>query len=221
MNTDWLAQFPDLRALQQTKSGAVLLAAARQLRFTAGSLIFQNGSLCEQYLLVQEGQIRVQQVSVSGREIVLYRIGPGESCILTTACLFNGHAYPATGISERAGRAVAFSRQHFQAAIADNPDFRSFVFRAYGDRLTQLFALVEEVLFTRLDIRLARLLLHQGAEGDTLSITHQAIAAELGSAREVISRSLRDFEARGWILRQHREIHLLNREALKELANGS
>lgn len=220
MNTNWLEQFPELRTLQQTKGGAALLAAARQLHVNPGSLIFQNGSFCEQYLLVQEGRIRVQQISVSGREIVLYRIGPGESCILTTACLFNGHPYPATGISESAVRAVAISRQHFQAAIADNPDFRSFVFRAYGDRLTQLFALVEEVLFTRLDIRLARLLLRQGTEEETLSITHQAIAAELGSAREVISRSLRDFEARGWIRRQHRQIRLLDRLALSELANS-
>ncbi|MEY2343247.1 Crp/Fnr family transcriptional regulator [Acidithiobacillus sp. IBUN Pt1247-S3] len=221
MMPDWLNQFPELRGLTQTNSGTALLAAAKQVGFPAGSQIFHAGSLCEQYLLVQDGRIRVQQVSISGREILLYRIGAGESCILTTACLFNGHAYPAMGISETSVRAIVFPQDPFQKGIADCPIFRSFVFRAYGDRLTELFSLVEEVVFTRLDIRLARLLLHADVENGMINSTHHAIAAELGSAREVVSRTLRIFEERGWIQRQHRQILLLDLAALRRLANSS
>ena len=221
MNADWLVQFPDLLGLSETKSGAELKAAAKLVSFPANSQIFRAGALCEQYILVQSGRIRVQQVSATGREILLYRIGPGESCILTTACLFNGQAYPAMGITETAVHVIIFPQNRFHDAIANCAIFRNFVFRAYGDRLTELFSLVEEVVFTRLDIRLARLLLHMDAENGILNITHQAIAAELGSAREVVSRILRSFAECGWIQRQHRQILLLDIEALRQLANSS
>lgn len=167
-----------------------------------------------------EGQIRVQQISAGGREIVLYRIGPGESCILTTACLFSHRPYPAMGITETAVKAISLPKSVFDQLIGQSGLFREFVFNAYGNRLTDLLTLVEEVVFTRLDIRLARKLLDLGKHTQIIHITHQTLATELGSAREVISRALKEFALRGWIRRGSGQIEIIQMQGLQQLANS-
>ena len=157
--------------------------------------------------------------SESGREIVLYRVQRGGSCVLTTSCLLSRSPYPAEGITETPVRALAIPAETFHQGLAESGEFRQFVFDAYAQRLAEVIALVEEISFDQINRRLARYLL-QHASGNELVITHQDLATELGSAREVVSRQLKNFEQRGWIEQQRDKIKLCNPDGLKSIAQS-
>ncbi len=188
---------------------------AQVLAVPAGTRLFGHGMPCRQFALVYSGIVRVQTVSESGREIVLYRVHPGEACVMTTACLLAHAPYAAEGVAETECRIAMLPEAGFEQLLAQAPSFRQFVFAACGKRLVDLMLLFEEVAFQRIDIRLASFLL-QTAQ-DELTLTHQAIASELGSAREVISRQLGEFERRGWLRLQRGKIELRDRAALQAL----
>lgn len=185
-----------------------------------GRHVFGPGQSPDNFLLMIEGTVRVQQVSESGREIVLYRVSAGESCALTTSCMIGHEEYPADGIAETAVRAVAIPRALFDELIASSAEFRRFVFTAFSRRLTNLFRIIEEVAFARLDVRLAQRLLQRAGEAKRVMATHQEFAKELGSAREVVSRQLHEFQRRGWIKVARGEIELIDENALSRLAQG-
>ncbi|WP_215843974.1 Crp/Fnr family transcriptional regulator [Acidithiobacillus montserratensis] len=215
---NWIPYFPSLAALSGNER--TLFNQAQLVQWNSGQFIFHAGAPCQQYFLVLEGQIRVQQISTSGREVVLYRIGPGEPCILTTSCLLSHRPYPAMGITESVGKAISLPHPAFDQLTGLSAIFREFVFSAYGNRLTDLLSLIEEVVFTRLDIRLARKLLTLEAQSNPVHITHEALATELGTAREVITRTLKEFALRGWIHRGTGEIDILQTQALRHLADS-
>jgi CRP/FNR family transcriptional regulator len=220
MDTGWLLQFPGLSALEQPVKDR-LLAQAAIVSVPEGTVIFGPGKAPENLLLLLSGTIRVQQTSESGREIVLYRVAAGESCVLTTACLLAYEDYRAEGIAETNVRAVAIPRGVFDQLIAQSDVFRAFVFTAYSRRITDLFLVIEEVAFQRMDIRLAQKLLEfQSADG-TIHTTHQKLATELGTAREVISRLLQEFQRRQWIAIGRGEIRILDRAALRSLEKAA
>jgi CRP/FNR family transcriptional regulator, anaerobic regulatory protein len=160
----------------------------------------------------------VQQVSENGREIVLYRVPAGESCALTTACLMGYEEYQAEGVAETSIRAVAIQRGLFDDLIASSKEVRQFVFTAFSRRVTNLFRVIEDVVFARIDVRLAQRLLDRADKTGHVDATHQQLANELGSAREVISRQLNEFQRRGWISAQRGSIALANRPALRHLS---
>lgn len=215
---DWIAHFPGLARLEEALR-ETLIARSRVIRLPAGSRIFGPGQAPENFLLLLDGMLRVQQVSESGREIVLYRVTAGESCALTTACLMSYEDYLAEAIAETDIRAVAVPRAAFDDLIARSPEFRRFVFTAFSMRVTDLFRLIEDVVFSRLDIRLAERLLALAGAGDDVSVTQQQLASELGTAREVVSRLLNEFQRRGW-LRIHRGgLVLTAKAAIAELAS--
>lgn len=216
-NAHWVEGFPLLREADDPAVREVL-AGARQLHVAAGTTVFRVGEPCRNYLLVLEGCVRVQQVAPNGREIVLYRVRQGESCILTTSCLMGDTHYVAEGVTETDVRVVGIPAAVFQQALEHSPGFRRFVFDDYGRRIAALMRLIEELVFGKVDVRLAKRLLNLAADGGRLELTHQALAAELGSAREVVSRQLKEFERRGWIALARGEIRLLDREALRRLA---
>jgi CRP/FNR family transcriptional regulator len=184
----------------------------------AGTRIFGPGQSPENYLLLLEGTVRVQQVSENGREIVLYRVAAGQSCALTTACLMGYEDYQAEGVAETAVTAVAIPRATFDEAIARSAAFRKFVFTAFSVNVTTLFKLIEEVAFSRIDERLAQRLLQLADAAGHIEITHQQLAAELGSAREVIGRQLNEFQRRGWVTTSRGSIDLTNPGGLRQLA---
>jgi CRP/FNR family transcriptional regulator len=216
---DWTNGFPPLKNLpasdfERLRNGSMIVVLPE------GSRIFGPGQAPENFLLLIEGTIRVQQVSEGGREIVLYRVSAGESCALTTACLMGYEEYLAEGIAETAVRAVAIPRALFDELIASSREFRRFVFTAFSRRVTDLFRIIEEVAFSRIDLRLAQRLLQMADVRNHLSATHQDLANELGSAREVISRQLHEFQRRGWIRTTRGEIELTDKPALIQLAAG-
>ena len=215
-STGWIEQFPGLARLP----AAILGSLARDsliVALPAGSRIYGPGQSPESYLLMLDGTVRVQQVSEGGREIVLYRVAAGESCALTTACLMGYEDYLAEAIAETDVRAVAIPRATFDDLIARSPEFRRFVFTAFSARVTNLFRIIDEVAFSRMDIRLAHKLVELSHGGDGITVTHQQLAAELGSAREVVSRILSEFQRRGWIAQARGSITIVDRAALEAL----
>ncbi|WP_026289819.1 Crp/Fnr family transcriptional regulator [Thioalkalivibrio sulfidiphilus] len=215
----WTRHFPTLDQVDDP-TGLGVLADAREIQAPEGAVVFRPGSVCEQYLLVTEGSVRVQQTSSSGREIVLYRVQTGESCVLTTSCLLGGNRYGAEGICETQVNGIAIPAPRFMEGIESSPGFRRFVFQGYGQRIAELMTLIDEVAFGRLNVRLAQRLLELAHGQDALHCTHQDLAVELGSAREVVSRALKDFERQGWVHLSRGQIDLLDRPALERLAKG-
>lgn len=195
---DWITRFSGLAGLAP-EIKEKLLAESRVAAVPKDTVIFGPGKAPENLLLLLEGVVRVQQTSESGREVFLYRVTAGHSCVLTTACLLAYEDYSAEGIAESDLSAVLVPRTTFDDLIARSPEFRRFVFTAYSRRITDLFHVIEEVAFRRIDVRLAqKLLTLSGADG-TLNATHASLATELGSVREVISRQLQEFQRRGWV----------------------
>ena len=214
---DWTRAFPPLQQLP-AETVERLRAGSLLVELPEGSRIFGPGQAPESFLLLLEGTIRVQQTSESGREIVLYRVQAGESCALTTACLMGYEEYQAEGIAEAKVRAVAIPRLLFDELIASSRGFRQFVFTAFSRRVTDLFRVIEEVAFARIDVRLAQKLLTLAGDNGQVIATHQELAHELGSAREVISRQLNEFARRGWIKSLRGAVEITDRPALSGLA---
>ena len=214
MSQDPALPFPALAALEP--EAARLFAAARPVTIPAGTIVFQDGATCANYVLVIEGSIRVQKVAENGREIVLYRVEGGQSCVLTTNCLIGGEDYSAEGVAECAVKALVLPATSFRALLACSDVFRAFVFSAYATRISGLLLLIEEVAFGRIDMRLASWLAERG--GGELKATHQDIAIELGTAREVVSRQLKEFERRGWVALGRGRLDIRDAAALAALA---
>lgn len=217
MNADWIEQFPGLSKLEPAIRD-VLTRKSAVVTVREGSVIFGPGKSPENLLLLLEGRVRVQQVSEAGREIVLYRVEAGQSCVLTTACLLAHEGYSAEGIAETDLRAVAIPRTVFDDLIAQSVTFRTFIFTAYSKRITDLFQIIEDIAFQRVDIRLAQKLLDLERGTGQIKATHQQLAAELGTAREVISRQLGEFQRRGWIRQSRGSVELVEPDGLERLA---
>jgi len=217
MASDWIAQFPGLSRLEPDIRN-VLIRKSAVVTVPQGTVIFGPGKSPENLLLLLEGRVRVQQVSEGGREIVLYRVEAGQSCVLTTACLLAHEDYSAEGIAETDIRAVAIPRTVFDELVSQSIAFRNFIFTAYSRRITDLFQVIEDIAFQRVDIRLAQKLLELARRSDQVRATHQQLSVELGTAREVISRQLGEFQRRGWIAQSRGVVELINRTGLEKLA---
>ena len=214
----WRAHFPGLGGISDDVS-RLLDRKARTVKLDKGSIIFGPGNPAENLLLLVKGTVRVQQLSEAGREIVLYRVHAGESCVLTTACLLAFEDYSAEGIAETDVEAILIPRDDFDELMSISKEFRAFVFEAYSKRITDLFLVIEEIAFKRMDIRVAQKLLELSGEDSTLHLTHQQLAVELGTAREVISRQLKEFERRNWLILSRGVIEVRNPVAIKRLAD--
>ena len=158
------------------------------------------------------GAVRVYIVSREGREITLYRIKPGGACVLTASCILGGSGFPALAEVEKEVLAWAVPAAVFREWVARSKFWRQYVFQLLGDRLAAVLARMEETSFDRVDLRMARLLL---AGGNEWAGTHQRLAVEVGTAREVISRILERWRSAGWIETERGRIKILNREALQ------
>lgn len=216
---DWTEQFQGTRNLPRAVRDR-LLAVGRVRKVAKGRQVFGPSNIPDSLLFLSEGTIRVSQSSGSGRDIVLYRVDAGESCVLTTACMLAEEAYNAEGIAETDVTVVMLPKHSFERLLAEEDAFRSFVFAAYSRRLIDLLRVVDDVAFGRIDVRLAERLLTLAGPMKELSATHQQLASELGTAREVISRVLQDFQKRGLIAQSRGRITLSDKPALVALAQS-
>lgn len=215
----WVDRFTGLSQLDQATKES-LLSRSRVIELPAGSVIFGPGITPENMLFLLGGTVRVQQLSENGREIVLYRINAGESCVMTTACLLAQDSHAAEGVAETPVQAAALPRDVFEDLLGESKPFRSFVFTAFSRRITDLFTMIEAVAFQRMDARVAGKLLAMAKAGasSTLATTHQKLSVELGTAREVVSRQLQDFQKRGWIAQSRGKITILDEDQLAIVA---
>jgi CRP/FNR family transcriptional regulator, anaerobic regulatory protein len=212
----WLEHFPQLTSIQDS-AGLRALNEAQLITVPKDTTVFKIGGQCENYFLVINGRVRVQQLAANGREIVLYRVHAGESCVLTTSCLMASNKYPAQGITETEVEAVMIPARVFHEALTQSEGFRRFVLEGYGQRITDLLMVIEDLAFRRLDSRLAERLITLSAGSSQLNTTHQALAVELGSAREVVSRQLKEFERKGWIQMGRGTIDIIDVDHLSQL----
>jgi CRP/FNR family transcriptional regulator len=218
MTQNWIKRFDGLSCLEPAVQEE-LLRKCTIVSVPAGTVIFGPGKSPENLLLLLEGRVRVQQVSEAGREIVLYRVEAGQSCVMTTACMLAHEDYSAEGIAETDISAVAIPRTVFDELVAQSAAFRNFMFTAYGRRITELFQIIEDIAFQRVDIRLAQKLLELARGSEQVKATHQQLAAELGTAREVVSRQLGEFQRRGWVRQTRGLIELADLGGMERLAS--
>jgi len=218
LSQDWVERFPGLSRLRP-EIKQLIMARSTLVDVPSGTTLFGPGNSPENMLFLLDGTVRVQQVSETGHEIVLYRIEAGQSCVLTTACLLTYDDYSAEGITETTVRAAAIPRGVFDDLVAQSKPFRDFVFAAFSKRITDLFLMINEVAFQRLDVRLANCLIGLSHGENVVATTHQKLSVELGTAREVISRQLQEFQRRGWIAQSRGQVDLLDRGQLELLAH--
>lgn len=209
----WLASFPELGELED-EHRRDLLAATQFNRLRGGDIAYRQGQSCQNYVMCIEGQTRVFKTSESGREILLYQVGPGETCVLTTSCLIAGNPFPAESTAETDVLLAALPASVFHRLMTTSPRFRHYVLSNYGDLLSSLITLVDEVAFASLDLRLARRLIAEADAQGVVAKTHQQLALDLGSVREVISRYLAEWERMGWVHASRGSIEVRNRSAL-------
>ncbi len=184
-----------------------------------GTVMFSDRTPCGGFPLVFAGSVRVVQRYANGRELQLYRIKAGESCLLSGTCLLGKSDYSASGIAEDKLELLVIPASEFHSLVSDDEVFRTYVFSLYGERIAALLNLVEAIAYQKLDQRLAALLLARAqAEPSAILATHQALADELGSVREIVTRLLRSFEDRGWVELGREKIVIRDAEAIAALA---
>lgn len=196
-----------------------ILGAVQHLRFSAGTLTFLTGSSCGAVAFVGSGRIRVVKTDESGREITLYHVSGGETCLLTLSCALTGDPYVADGFVDDDVEAVGVPIDIFRQWFDTDPAFRAYVIRILTDRMVEMMQLVESVAFHRIGPRLATYLTEasQGGRLVDLVVTHDRIAAELGATRETISRTLKDFERRGLVSLSRGSVRLVDPPSLAAL----
>lgn len=220
ISRDWTERFAGTRTLPRAVRDR-LLRVGRVTNYPKGHEVFGPGNVPDSLIFLFDGTLRVSQSSENGRDIVLYRVDAGESCVLTTACMLAEEAYAAAGVAETPITVVMLPKADFDVLVAEEPAFRNFVFAAYSRRLIDLLRVVDDVAFGRIDVRLADRLLALVGDGSELTTTHAQLASELGSAREVVSRVLSDFHKRGYIAQSRGRVVLTDRAALKALADST
>jgi CRP/FNR family transcriptional regulator len=206
--------YPALTNLAPEKLEILLQASPMQL--PAGTVVFAEHQPCQGFPLLLDGSIKVVKQAASGRELMLYRVVPGGSCIISSSCLLGQTDYNARGIAETPLSLLVLPAPEFALQLVHNSPFRDFVFHLFAERIGELMQLVEEVAFTRLDQRLARLLLARQEE--SIAITHQQLADELGSVREIVSRLLKGFAAQGLVALAREQLSITNRAGLQKIA---
>ncbi len=192
--------------------------AAFYARIPAGKDIFVEGDAVQSIALMLSGNVRVYKIGENGREITLYRFGLGESCILTANAIMNQRTFPAVALVESEAEAIMVPAETFRDWMRRYEEWRNFLFDLLSQRLAAVMAIVDEVVFHRMDARVAALLLRRAEQGTVIQITHQEIAAELGSSREVISRILEGFESAGLISSSRGQVEILEADELEARA---
>ncbi|MDD5031073.1 MAG: Crp/Fnr family transcriptional regulator [Rhodoferax sp.] len=207
------ALYPSLARVQPAL--AELGAAFVPMQVPADTVLFSENAACQGFPLVLEGEIKVSRHSDDGRSLELYRVGPGELCLVSSASLFRAQPLSALGRTTRPTRFLLITPDLFMRWI-DTPDFRNDVLGLFAERMADLTALVDAVAFQKLDRRLAAALLGRGQQ---LRLTHQALADELGTVREIVTRLLRRFEREGWVALGREQITIVNSVALRALVS--
>ena len=199
-----------------TPSLADLGGSAGPITVPVGAVLFDENAPCQGFPLVLDGEVKVSRHSGDGRSLELYRVVPGELCLVSSACLFRKTPLSAHGVTTRPTTLLLIPPPTFNAWL-ESPPFRNDVLGLFAERMADLTGLIDAVAFHKLDQRLAAALLGRGSD---LVITHQTLADELGTVREIITRLLSRFERDGWVALSREHIHISNSTALRTLASA-
>ena len=213
MNANPVALYPALEHV--VPSLLALGPAAEPITVERDTVLFSENTACQGFPLVLDGEVKVSRHSLDGRSLELYRVVPGELCLVSSASLFRRAPLMARGISTRPTRLLMITPSIF-AQWLETPVFRNDVLGLFAERMADLTGLIDAVAFQRLDQRLAATLL---GRGQSLALTHQQLANELGTVREMVSRLLRRFEREGWVELARENILIRDSRALRALAD--
>lgn len=198
-----------------------MTARIRQLSAPKGTVLFSPGQPCPGFVTLRKGTIRVTLTAPNGREVVLYRVRPGDICLQTFSCLINHHTYGAEGVAEEDLEGDILPAETFHERLAVDPGFRDRVFSAMAKRFSDFEQLVEDVALTGFDARLSRALLRLADGTGRVSATHEQLAAETASGRAFVSRRLNEFAALGLVELGRGAVTLLDRSRLEQIAAES
>ena len=194
----WVHDFVHLHGLNPKQLDR-LTKEATFARTPVNNKVFEPGQPCRHYVLVWHGSVRVGLIDPDGNEVVLYRLKDGDSCILTTAALLAESNYVALAVAETLVEAILIPQDTFRALIDESTAFRNAVLADHGSRVMRLMARIGRLAFESIDYRLAQSLTERANDSNEIRATHQALAVEVGTAREVVSRRLKYFEKMGWV----------------------
>jgi len=212
--------FPDISNSEKQLLLDAVSGKSSIVEVKAGTMIFMPGQTCTNYLLLLEGKMKIFSTAENGKEILLYRIRPGETCILSTNCLMGSAHYPASAKTETDCIALSISNNVMLNALDCCHSLNQFLMQSFSKRIASLIELIGEVALERLDVRLARHLIYLAEGTDEIHITHEALAKEVGTAREVVTRQLAQFENSNWIVTQRGMIQIKQNQPLTDLSNG-
>ena len=213
MSTQDLSELYPVLTLLPAALAERMLGQAQTITVPGGTVVFDEHQVCQGFPFVISGDIRVVKSAANGRELPLYRVMPGESCIITSSCLLGHTDYNARGIAEGETTLVMMPRPLFDELLGE-PAFRDFIFHLFSERMADLMQLIEEVAFRKLDQRLAGLLL---GKGRLVHATHQQLADELASVREIISRLLKGFAEQGLVRLSREQVEILDPAGLRRI----
>lgn len=196
-----------------------LVTQAREIELNKGLCVFSQGQRAKNFLVVTQGCVTVFARSEEGREVVLYRVQPGELCVLTTACLIGNTRYPAEAVTDTDTRAHVIPYEEFERHLGDSESFRRFVFAGMGSRLAQVTRRFEQMVLSSVQHRLVAYILNRAESDPVISITHEQLATEIASAREVVSRKLKALEVAGLISLGRGRITVIDIVGLEALLN--
>lgn len=214
----WKVCFPQLADLNDP-AWRDAVHNAPMLDVPSGTIVMRPDDACRHVLLLSHGSIRVYLSGENGREVVLYRVHPGELCVLTLTSLLRGTRYPAEAVTDSPVRGLGIPAAGFLRAFSESPPFRQFVVEALAHRLHETMLCVQELAFMRLDVRLPWFLCKRFQElgADTMEVTHQQLAHELGTTREMVSRLLKELERQNYIRLHRGKIQLVNSSKLRQI----
>lgn len=198
-----------------------LIAALSRSSVPRGTVLFRPGDEPGGFLLVAEGIVDVYLVGRSGREMLLYEVGAGQTCIQTTLCLLGRQAYSGEAVARTDASFVMVPKQVFADLLATSEAFRSFVFGAFGNRLKEVMALLERIAFVRVEARLADEILRRADAAGIAAATHQELATAIGSVREVVSRRLESLEKSGLVRLERGRVAIADRAGLARTARDA
>ncbi|MCU0634186.1 MAG: Crp/Fnr family transcriptional regulator [Gemmatimonadaceae bacterium] len=216
----FFARFPAFAAIDGAERRTLVERTALK-QVPAGTTFLREGDACGTIALVLEGTVRVSKSAASGRAITLYQIVAGETCVLTASCLLATARYPADAVVVDDATVALVPGDLFTHLFHVAPSVQRFVLEHFTERLAATMALVEDVAFRRVDQRVARWLVEAARTTPVIATSHEQLAAELGTARVVISRILADFQQRGWVTQARRRLEVRDPAALEAFGNES
>jgi len=217
--TDWVAG--DLKLAELAPQSRLRLASLLPVTLPAHTPLFHAGDAVQGYAMVLSGRVDVSMTGASGREMLLYSVEPGQSCIQTTMGLLGGEDYTAEAETMVDTRLVLLPKSLFLSLMDSDPAFRALVFRAFAHRFQNMMQLLEKIAFTRVECRLAERLLALSADTPVLHLTQSDLATQVGTAREVVSRRLENWSRHGWVRTGRGTVEILDPQALLMLSKDA